>query len=314
MRHLILSRPRLSTELYDTSSHFLREFLQNADDNDYDAGVVPWLQVSYEPGFLRIDCNEVGFAASNVEAICTIRKSTKSGQSHAERTGEKGIGFKSVFKIADVVWISSREYAFKFDKNINFGTIAPIWEEFPRPRLEKQTSFLLQLSGSCDENEIVDSLRNFDHTCLLFLRRLRRVTLNVKMDGALQTTEIRRRDESHQDVLLTIIEMGKQKFTYSIVKKQVHNLPRGSKRPGVESSELVLAFPHNGDEDGSELALLDDQNNLSQVPSTGDFEKRGQDRIRRERSPTKAAFKFHNVHSILPIGNYSLKVRFSQSA
>lgn len=300
---------RLSAELYDTSTHFLREFLQNADDNDYDLGTIPWLQLSYDTGFLRVDCNEVGFAADNVEAICTIRGSTKSGGNHANRTGEKGIGFKSVFKIAEVVWVSSREYAFKFDKNLDFGIIAPIWEEFPRPLSEKHTSFLLQLDNSCDEGQIIDSLRNFDHTYLLFLRRLRQVTLNVEVNGSLQTIEIRRRDKIRKDGPVTIIEMGEEKFTYIIVRKQVYNLPQEVKRAGIGSSELVLAFPErDGADEGSEMSSNEKQQQALQVFSEGDPEEIPKNDSE-EAFPKATVFKSQNVHAILPIGQYGLKVK-----
>lgn len=272
---------------------------------------MPWLQLSYDPGFLRVDCNEVGFAESNVEAICTIRGSTKSGRNHSQRTGEKGIGFKSVFKIADVVWISSRNYAFKFDRNTDFGIIAPTWAEFPRRVLEKHTSFLIQLDGSCDEGHIADSLRNFDHTYLLFLRRLRHVTLNVVTNGSLQTLEIRRRDEIYEDGPVTIIEMGGQSFTYIIVKEGLYNLPAEVKRVGVESSELILAFPeHHVAEDGSELVVEEDQEEASEASALSNF-----DLGVASREILEGAFpnKSQNVHAILPIGQYGLKVKQSYS-
>jgi HSP90 family molecular chaperone len=110
--------------LYEKSTHFLLEIIQNADDNTYNTST-PTLSFSYKPGSLRIDCNEVGFTADNVEAICAINRSTKSAKKTAgEYIGEKGIGFKSVFKAADVVWISSRE--FKFDQSKFLGMVTPI--------------------------------------------------------------------------------------------------------------------------------------------------------------------------------------------
>lgn len=244
---------------------------QNADDNDYDASVVPWLHFYYNSGSLRVDCNEIGFNANNVEAICSIRSSTKSGKDGAGRTGEKGIGFKSMFKVADVVWICSREFAFKFDKTRHFGIIAPIWAAFPQPILEDHTSYLLQLADNCDEAELVDGLLNFDHTCLVFSRRLRRITLNVTMDNQIRTIEMRRRDETGANGSITVIEYGDQAFTYITTKIQVGNLPRELKRSGMRSSELVLAFPvMKGTED--------------------------------------TAWKIQNAHAVLPIGQYGLKV------
>lgn len=311
---------RLSADLYDTSAHFLREFLQNADDNDYDPGVVPWLQLTYDSTFLRVDCNEVGFTPKNVEAICTIRGSTKSWHNHRGRTGEKGIGFKSVFKIADVVWISSREFSFKFDKSIDFGIITAIWDKFPRPALEKHTSYLLRLDRICGD-QIIDSLRNFDHTCLLFLRRLRHVTLNIA-DGELQKIEIRRRDGVHEKSSVTIIEMGEREFMYMTIKQTVDNLPREVKRVGVRSSELILAFPvHDTAKDDSATAPREDQKRASEVNSEGITENRPRRKTEEiaglafeDTSTKETVFKQQNVHAVLPIGQFGLKVIYSLSS
>ncbi|EPT01725.1 hypothetical protein FOMPIDRAFT_110960 [Fomitopsis schrenkii] len=61
---------RLSRDLYNTKTHFLLEFIENADDNDYDAGTIPNLQLKPHERQLLIRCNERGFRADNVEAIC----------------------------------------------------------------------------------------------------------------------------------------------------------------------------------------------------------------------------------------------------
>ena len=139
--------PRTSSDLYEQSTHCILELLQNADDNRYDANILPTLTFTFEPGGLRVDCNEHGFKANHVEAISTVRHSTKSGSKHSHGyTGEKGIGFKSVYRIADEVWISSRQYRFKFEKYQRLGMIAPVWADFPRPVIPGVTSFFLKLA------------------------------------------------------------------------------------------------------------------------------------------------------------------------
>jgi len=65
------------------------------------------MDMTYRHGCLHIDYNEVGFTTRDVEAICKI-SSTKTAS--VDQTGEKGIGFKSVFRIADVVSVLSRNY------------------------------------------------------------------------------------------------------------------------------------------------------------------------------------------------------------
>jgi hypothetical protein len=70
----------LSTELYSNPSHFVFELLQNADDNKYADGVTPTLSVVITDKVIVVECNEVGFDAANVEAICKIGASTKKNQ------------------------------------------------------------------------------------------------------------------------------------------------------------------------------------------------------------------------------------------
>ena len=103
-----------------------------------------------------IDCNEVGFSKANVEALCRIGASTKKDK---ERTkgyiGEKGIGFKSIFKVADTVHISSRGYAFKFDRRGMLCMIVPIIEDFPPEHLKVgQTQTILEIKGDAEFKDI----------------------------------------------------------------------------------------------------------------------------------------------------------------
>jgi hypothetical protein len=87
----------------------LYELIQNAEDNDYDraeaAGLQPSLSFSLYPNRIVIDSNENGFQEGHVKAICSTGESTKALiQGYI---GEKGIGFKSVFKVAKKVHIQS---------------------------------------------------------------------------------------------------------------------------------------------------------------------------------------------------------------
>lgn len=70
---------RLSDEMYSKATHFLLEFIQNADDNEYAANVKPELSLKFESRRITIECNEIGFNEENVRAICKIGVSTKKG-------------------------------------------------------------------------------------------------------------------------------------------------------------------------------------------------------------------------------------------
>jgi hypothetical protein len=269
---LIICLCSLSEELYDTSTHFLRELLQNADDNTYD-GPNPKLVLTYKRRTLRVDSNETGFTASNIKAICSIRRSTKSGGKGY--TGEKGIGFKSVFKVADIVWISSNNFSFKFDKNENFGLIAPIWAKFPEQTQPHQTSFFLQLSQDSDADALVHDLLQFDPSFILFLRQIKEVDLHIEQhDGSIFSQLISRKDEQNIFPEIRTLHTSNNIQKYMFINYEVTDLPKERKRPDYTKSEVVLAFP-----------IIE----LSSEPHLG----------------------IQNVFSSLPISSYGFKVRSS---
>src|SRR5262245_48631613 len=95
-----LAAASLSEALFHKPTHFHLELIQNADDNE-DKGNDPELRISFANNRLRFDCNEVGFSPENVEAICGIGRGHKAGVGNTTRYIDgKGIGFKSVFKVA----------------------------------------------------------------------------------------------------------------------------------------------------------------------------------------------------------------------
>jgi hypothetical protein len=237
----------LSDEIYSNSTRFLLELIQNADDNSYEASV-PSLSFTYDNGGLRIDCNERGFTEANVEAICHIGETTKTGSGYI---GEKGVGFKSVFKVADVVWISSGGYSFKFDKNKQFGRIAPIWAKFPKDPISGYTSFYMELSPNYNE-EVIQELRSMDLRMLLFLRRLREINVTIVQSECQSEwkSELRRTDKCENNITITSLEQGGTCMQYIVYRQNVDNLPPEPKRSGVSQSEILLAFPiANEDQD-----------------------------------------------------------------
>ena len=241
---LLTTSHSLANELYDTSTHFLLELIQNADDNSYTCSD-PTLKLTYKPGSLRVDCNETGFTEQNVEALCAIRQSTKSGFNHAcGYTGEKGIGFKSVFKAADEVWISSRQYSFKFDKREQFGMIAPTWAEFPEPASQDLTSFYLKISRDYKVEDLVVKLRELDLALLMFLRKIRKIEVFVQSSEKETLTSIFERIDGYEDGNpVRTLQMADKRLQYLIRQHEVNSLPFEARRPGYTHSELVLAFP-----------------------------------------------------------------------
>ncbi|KAJ3552545.1 hypothetical protein NM688_g4098 [Phlebia brevispora] len=235
----------LSEDLYAKDTHFVLEFIQNADDNSYAPETKPCVsfRLDLQNRELNILCNEKGFSAENIEAICSVGKSTKKNK--VGYIGEKGIGFKSVFKVADVVHISSQEYTFKFDKNQDLGMVIPIWTE-DHPVQQGWTSFLLSLSEATTVSALAQHLNDIQPSLLLFLRKLRRI--EVVVDGAVST--FRRSSISGEKAItrLTRIQGTKSQVQdYLLVKGKTGTYAKEPKREGVTESEIVLAFPVSGE-------------------------------------------------------------------
>lgn len=96
-------------------NRFLNELLQNADDCKYPEGELPEFDLRINGNTITVSYNELGFTKQNVRAITAIGESTKKllldGKDHS--IGEKGVGFKSVFGVAESVEIHSNEFDFK---------------------------------------------------------------------------------------------------------------------------------------------------------------------------------------------------------
>ncbi|KIM82107.1 hypothetical protein PILCRDRAFT_88871 [Piloderma croceum F 1598] len=136
---------------------------QHAADNKYADGVTPTLSVVITDAVIIVQCNEVRFDAANVDAICKIGASTKTNQKGL--IGEKGIRFKSVFWVADAVYICSTDYMFKLDKNVELGMITPSWSDW-------YPTNLVGIEDSCTSLEIFLTIK---HMTKMFTKESKRL-------------------------------------------------------------------------------------------------------------------------------------------
>ncbi|KAK2686428.1 hypothetical protein QWA68_014817 [Fusarium oxysporum] len=248
----------VSHDLYQTPTHFILELIQNADDNIYPPEVTPSLTLTSsgaESTTLRIDCNEAGFTFEQIDALAGIGASTKTASSHRQRRyiGEKGIGFKSVFKAADVVKIASGYYEFRFDRRESLGMVLPIASPFPvEHRLSNHTQFLLLLKDKQTHQRIRADLRVIEPHLLIFLRRLRR--LRIQTDDAQRVFQVQY-DMSNTTLgeIVTIttsegVGCSSSRTDYIVVRSSCDQMPDNEKRKGVQTTEITLAFPIDGSE------------------------------------------------------------------
>lgn len=108
----------LSSDLYTDSKRFIYELLQNADDSSVNGQLVN-VEIKLFHNKLVVVHNGKAFDESDIIGICNINNGTK--KSSIEKTGYKGIGFKSVFGQSDKVTIFSNGEYFKFDAHHDFG-------------------------------------------------------------------------------------------------------------------------------------------------------------------------------------------------
>lgn len=131
-------------DLYTETERFVYELLQNADDQPQDNSLVNVTLKTLNENLLFMHSGKP-FSEADVESISSIGDSTKKTDS--EKTGYKGIGFKSVFSDAETVFIDSGNFSFAFDKispvysdeesmDVIPWQIKPIWEE--KYRLPKE--------------------------------------------------------------------------------------------------------------------------------------------------------------------------------
>lgn len=158
--------------------------------------------------------------------------------------GEKGIGFKSVFTVANEVHISSGPYTFHFDRTAQLGMITPVWGS-AYPRRRGWTTFHLRLAPSENGTDLSAQLSGLRPTLLLFLRQLR--SLNVIAPGVAQhgALQIRREDGPGDDLVsLERIRDGERTVErYVLVRHLARTPSQEPGREGIEQSEIMLAFP-----------------------------------------------------------------------
>ncbi|XP_058477566.1 uncharacterized protein wu:fj29h11 isoform X2 [Solea solea] len=238
------SLERLSTELYSKDTHFVLELIQNADDNSYplDAGVGPSLAFIVEKDCITVLNNEIGFQENHIRAICDVGRSTK-GKHKYGYIGQKGIGFKSVFKVTDCPEIHSNGFHLRFDRMRDhaLGYILPHWTEDERP-LDAQMENISQNSWTTkiclplrtESHQTKNLFHDVHPSLLLFLHRLRSITICNQSEKRLVT--MTRKDLSHDVVEVEHTEGVEQ---WLVVKTTLQ--PKHLKED-VLSTELALAF------------------------------------------------------------------------
>ena len=104
----------ISRDINTDSQRFIYELLQNADDASNQNNKLD-VQIDFIEDFLIVSHKGEPFSRIDIESISSAGDGTKT--SDANKTGFKGIGFKSVFSHSNCVIIKSKEVCFRYDKS-----------------------------------------------------------------------------------------------------------------------------------------------------------------------------------------------------
>lgn len=236
------SLEQLSYDLYSEEIHFVLELIQNADDNTYYQNKTPLLKFIVDKDKILIQNNEVGFDEKNVKALCAVGKSTKTkSQGYI---GEKGIGFKSVFRISDYPHIFSNGFSFHFkrkDEKFDLGYIVPYWvDEVPDYVNTSLTNIVLPLRE--DAKEHLAKFREIEPQLLLFLQKLSSIEIHNKLNHSFQ-----KYSKSERNGIIKI-KSEESEESYRLIKKPI-KVPEyiNEEKRKVPETEIVLGFPLNPD-------------------------------------------------------------------
>lgn len=103
----------IGKNMYSSKDRMFFELVQNADDAASKKGVLVYVKTYGD--YLIIKHNGYSFDKDDFVSITTAANGTK--KANENKTGYKGIGFKSVFTDSVQVFINTGGYRFKFDKN-----------------------------------------------------------------------------------------------------------------------------------------------------------------------------------------------------
>lgn len=129
--------------LYSNKLRFIFELIQNVDDCDFPTPDDCRLEMFFDfnEGIIVLNYNEVGFTPFNAFAITGIAEAAKNISSTKTEIGEKGIGFKSVFGVANRVLIESGWFSFELHKS-NFTIPVSAYQSSQYIRGTRMTLFV----------------------------------------------------------------------------------------------------------------------------------------------------------------------------
>ncbi len=254
LKGILLNDYRIATQLYSRTGRFILELIQNIEDCSFThTDRPPTISFKVSPIEIVVESNQDGFLERDVAGICRTGRSWKRGNSGY--VGDKGIGFKSVFKVASRVEIQSNAFSFSFEYDggesaeERLGIVTPIVGDRPIPPGERPlTRMTLTKNEGTRYRNILFEFEALPKTLLLFLSKVKEIHFQIDyLDPARTIT--RNFDITEEEIGTSCISMhtgnsnSREQWRYLVVKAPILELPDDPARRGMNSCETVLAFP-----------------------------------------------------------------------
>jgi hypothetical protein len=243
---------RVLEEINTRKNHFIYELIQNAEDNQYCDGVKPRIGFTLNNSRLLVKNNENGFSADDVEALCGAGASqklkTKARAKARVYIGEKGIGFKSVFRVTNNPQIFSNGFNFeyRYDKNDPISILVPyVISDTPEFVNLDETNIVIPMDSDTLRG-VQKSLHGINPSVLLFLSKLKEIT--IEDEGRVEQI---RKDVQEKTGTVTI--SFKENETRWRVVKRIIDMSEiyEDKREEFDETEILAAFPLDKDDNAA---------------------------------------------------------------
>lgn len=255
--------------LYSSNARFVYEIIQNAEDNKYALAaannVNPYIKFRVLSDKIVIESNENGFTEADVVHICSTGESSKTDvQGYI---GEKGIGFKSVFRVASKVHIQSEPFSFSFsytrgpdDFGDGLGMVTPMDESYEAipPTSGIRTRMTLTLIEQPMTEERFNEWFNIPSTILLFLRKLKKIEIvrEFSVDDPTSTVYERSDDGTGLAKTTTLVSSSLSDESteryFRLKQRQVKGLPPDDVRTRFQVDAATASLAFEVDQTGSD--------------------------------------------------------------
>jgi hypothetical protein len=236
----------LSDDAYPDNAHFIYEIIQNIEDSSYSKNKKAELEFHLLDDGILVLSNQDGFTAADIRSICVMASGSKIAKKD-QFIGEKGLGFRSVFKITNTPCISSNGYQFYFDKQKSYEKPF-LLKDYPKvlpKKFIKYENTAIFLPYSITPNEIKELEDDFKTKIkpelILFLKKLNSISV-IKNNNKFMFIE--KENSKSENFELYKLKDNNKKQEFYITRKTINvsNITE-EKRKDIKEREIILAYP-----------------------------------------------------------------------